>query len=511
MRKRRALSLVLFMFLVMFLFQDGLPLKVAGNAKISLAREFAPVMDSYDLDTYILPYWEGDIVYHESVMVRKEQDGSIPAVSLLYPATEIHSVRSSDLKTVYREGTDWVLQGGNLVILEGSRVPFMTYDEYYPSTSGSNTFATVTGGNIYFSEGSALHKKQLAVTYKHSVSWGGNIPRNKGHLMAKTIAKLKHNEELKILFYGDSIATGANSSGAVGAAPYAETWMDMFKKSLEKTYRNTHITTVNTAVGGKTSEWGVRNAKERVATYSPDLLVIGFGMNDGGLSPAQHKDNIYKIIDVAKGTNPNVEVIIVSTMLPNPEVKMTVGNQVLYESALFTLEAEGIVVAPVTSVHRYLMERKRYSDMTGNNINHPNDFVARLYAQTLIETLMSDDTSVETDDLSTESGTPSTETGYSGVESSALKTGIGTSDVGTSTQNTRGGTLDTEKDVQSMGTGTLSTNANDSGGGKATISEKAEVEDKDDVSEDFIIILSIASAIVVLVCEFVVVLLCRKK
>ena len=96
MKRKRVLSSILVMNLIISLFQGVLPLKGAGNAKITLARESSPNMNSYDLDTYTLPYWKGDTIYHESVMVRKEQDGSVPAISLLYPATELLFVRSSD-------------------------------------------------------------------------------------------------------------------------------------------------------------------------------------------------------------------------------------------------------------------------------------------------------------------------------------------------------------------------------------------------------------------------------
>ena len=54
----------------------------------------------------------------------------------------------------------------------------------------------------------------------------------------KEIEKLKNNEELKILFYGDSITTGVNSSSAVDVAPHADTWMEMVTKILKKTYKN---------------------------------------------------------------------------------------------------------------------------------------------------------------------------------------------------------------------------------------------------------------------------------
>ena len=37
----------------------------------------------------------------------------------------------------------------------------------------------------------------------------------------------------------------------------------------------------------------------------------------------------------------------------------------------------------MTSIHSQLLEKKKYLDMTGNNINHINDYLGRWYAQIL--------------------------------------------------------------------------------------------------------------------------------
>ena len=50
-------------------------------------------------------------------------------------------------------------------------------------------------------------------------------------------------------------------------------------------------------------------------------------------------------------------------------------------------ETQGIAAVDVTGVHAGLLEAKRYADMTGNNVNHANDYLARVYAQTLLKTL----------------------------------------------------------------------------------------------------------------------------
>ena len=49
---------------------------------------------------------------------------------------------------------------------------------------------------------------------------------------------------------------------------------------------------------------------------------------------------------------------------------------------------EGVAVAKMTDMHLHLLSLKRYWDMTGNNINHPNDFLARVYAQVVAQMLV---------------------------------------------------------------------------------------------------------------------------
>ena len=42
----------------------------------------------------------------------------------------------------------------------------------------------------------------------------------------------------------------------------------------------------------------------------------------------------------------------------------------------------------MTSMTLSVLERVDFRDISGNNINHPNDFLARIYACTLFRTLV---------------------------------------------------------------------------------------------------------------------------
>ena len=45
-------------------------------------------------------------------------------------------------------------------------------------------------------------------------------------------------------------------------------------------------------------------------------------------------------------------------------------------------------VMEMTSVSKAVLEKKAFHDYSGNNINHPNDFFSRIYAQTLLEVVV---------------------------------------------------------------------------------------------------------------------------
>ena len=102
-----------------------------------------------------------------------------------------------------------------------------------------------------------------------------------------------------------------------------------------------------------------------------------------------------KIVNAIRKSNPDCAFVLLGTMLPKANICWNVGgasiygNQEKYLPKLQTLASEeaGVVLADITTLHKEYLTVKNYRDMTGNNVNHPNDFLMRLYAQTIAKTI----------------------------------------------------------------------------------------------------------------------------
>ncbi|MBR5880276.1 MAG: hypothetical protein IKZ16_01200, partial [Clostridia bacterium] len=104
---------------------------------------------------------------------------------------------------------------------------------------------------------------------------------------------------------------------------------------------------------------------------------------------------IKKITDAFYEIAPNAEVLLVATMIPNPEATNGwYGNQHKFEDTFVSIaesyakDGKSCAVAKMTSMSQRILANKRFRDHTGNNINHPNDFLGRLYAQVVFQTVI---------------------------------------------------------------------------------------------------------------------------
>ena len=376
--------------------------------------EYADAEQAFSMEEVLVPVWEGDTSYMESVLPVAQEDGTIAPISLLYSIDEILEVKSASLKITYEAGVDYLMQDGQLIIPQGSKIPVLSYNDFHPQAGSADAvdgFEDRNGGYVLWKEGSWFHSHQIVVTYKHAEGYLGYVPEGKGNLLPTTQEKLK-GEALNVLVYGDSISTGANSSGheAIHVAPNMPTYPLLFAEGLKQIYGVETVNVYNASVGGTDSAWGLSNLRGGVLDKYEDidLAILAFGMNDTARDPESFASNMQRMARGLTSKYKDVEVMIVATMLPNYDAYKFYGQQVNFYDALMQYEKEGVAIVNMTGVHAGLLEYKAYADMTGNNINHANDYLARVYAQTLLETLEISEYGAEEPDLPETSETPET-------------------------------------------------------------------------------------------------------
>lgn len=366
---------------------------LSSMGALRLVRNPNGVTESLD-ELYTMPYFEGNTMLNESVLFIAGEDGTVPDAPLLYTPDTIVSVRSSDLFFTYEEGVDYTLENGKLHRTQNSRIPVVAYEDYYPASENGGFFGGTMrksgGGYVAFREGYTFHALQVAVTYEHSDTWQGEEIYGKARLLPETMRKLEAGETVRIAFLGDSVTEGANASGVSGAAPYADCWSKMTVSMLKKEYgENSVIAFYDYAKGGMDSVWGIAQSIA-VGQLQPDLVVVEFAGNEGTRTPETYAYNMKQIMRGVRRGSPDAEFLFVTNFLPNAEAEMNAGvyeNIPLYREELLKLEEEGVAVADIYAAYLCLLQNKRFADMTGNNINHPNDFLGRLYAQIVLRTL----------------------------------------------------------------------------------------------------------------------------
>lgn len=314
---------------------------------------------------------------------------------MLFDTSKVLAVHSADGKKTYQAGKDYQIMAGGtgLVLPAGSRITFRKEADFFPPKGSPHSIGHRTGQrgiNLLFGEGHFFHDQQVEVTYLPSkkARWAGDKPAFAGKRLPGTLAKFRGKKPLTIAVSGDSISQGYNASGYTRASPFMPPYPNLVAAQLEKTY-GSRVTLHNRAIAGWSVGRGVRDL-DNLLKGKPDLVIIAYGMNDvGGRNPAAFKASIAGMLKRIKKANPATEVILVASMIGNPDWAATPLEMFpKYRDALASLTGPGVVLADLTAVWQQLLKRKRYSDMTGNGVNHPNDHGHRLYAQVILALLV---------------------------------------------------------------------------------------------------------------------------
>ena len=351
------------------------------------------------------PSWASPIVHRESSAVLQKDDKSPIIARLGFPAAELISVRLATGEKTFEAGKKKSSEKIDLVVMrKGKKVevkgvvlpeagaPVIQEREMFPPEGSPMSYRHRVGNmkqNMLYGPLGWFHRRQIEVTYKPA-------PRSDSlplvalaeKQLPKTLARLRKGDPVLIGVSGDSISTGLDSSAISKVAPHMPGYPDLVAAQLGQSYKS-EITLKNRAISGWSISSGVVDS-EKLLRWKPNLVIIAYGMNDvGRRDPKWYRDQTQKLIDHVREHDKDTEIILVSTMVGHGEWIHTPREMFpKYREALASLTGPGIALADVTAVWETFLKNKHDLDLTGNGLNHPNDFGHRLYAQTILSLLV---------------------------------------------------------------------------------------------------------------------------
>lgn len=341
------------------------------------------------------PAWFTSTIYGESSVLFQDTADSDYVARVAFPVSELISVRSSDRqKLIPIESVQVSADGYELRIARSFDLAGIVRDAIYLPANSPGSYRHRKGHPdqwMLYGPGRFFHEHQVEITYKPKwKNWGEALPRYAPDLLPQTIAKLKSGSALSIGVSGDSISTGLDSSSTGKVAPFQDGYVELVGQKLRRVTSG-EIKLTNRAVAGWSVANGVKDL-DKLLESKPDLVIVAYGMNDvGRRDPAWYGQQVDLILEGLAKFEPKIEVILVSTMVGNAEWVHTPREMFEpYRDELRKRVRKGVALADVTSIWLALLKHKHDLDLTGNGLNHPNDFGHRLYAQAILSLLLYD-------------------------------------------------------------------------------------------------------------------------
>lgn len=236
-------------------------------------------------------------------------------------------------------------------------------------------------------------------------------------IIEKIKAKAGNNTDqppVTIAFLGDSVTQGCfeiiprNDKGFVSVHDRQSVYHTELSRMLSILYPTVPLNIINAGVAGKTAKHGLERLHRDVISRSPDLTVVCFGLNDCGNGENGIEDYTSSLREIFKRLKAeNIEIIF---MTPN---MMATGLSPLLDEKFIELAGKiierqnngmfdkylecakevcnecGVMVCDCYAKWKKLYENGvDITELLANKINHPTREMHKLFAVSLLETMM---------------------------------------------------------------------------------------------------------------------------
>lgn len=135
------------------------------------------------------------------------------------------------------------------------------------------------------------------------------------YILAANVNALQLEKQKRIVIYGDSITDN-------------QLYPLLLESFLRTRYPKTHNLFWDRGWGGDQAK-NLKRFKRDCLSLNPDCVMINLGMNDAGYTPEIGKrieffvENIEKMVKLAKKSNPDIEIVLISPVMYECQVQKT--------------------------------------------------------------------------------------------------------------------------------------------------------------------------------------------
>lgn len=221
---------------------------------------------------------------------------------------------------------------------------------------------------------------------------------------------LSEHGPVNIVIFGDSVSHGAVDN----YNDYENVYWNVLKKKLNKFRDYVPVNMINTSIGGTTAKASVARMESQVLIHNPDLVIICFGLNDVNGPIDEYLDALKQMFSKCQAANFDV-LFMTPNMLNTRVAEDTAENireyaaktaeiqnsgrmdEFIY-SAVKLAESMGVKVCDCYSKWKQLSKTQDITMLLANRINHPVSEMHKLFADSLYDIIIGEESTTEKSD-----------------------------------------------------------------------------------------------------------------